>query len=71
MLVALSSLTFAKIDVIEAITMNVQAMEKTNRVSVQKVCVDGFLYIMAVSSSGMAITKAHSEKYNYSCENGK
>lgn len=70
-LAVLSTLTFAKIDVIEAISMNVQAMQKTDKVSIQKVCIDGFLYIMAVSSAGISITKAHTDNYNHSCVNGK
>ena len=75
-LVLLSTLMFAKIDITEAMTMNVQAMKYQSKVSLEKVCVDGKLFVLAVSSTGLSITQVLEYGYSFKalteveCKNG-
>jgi len=75
-LILLSTLMFAKIDVAEAISMNVHAMKYDSKVSLEKVCVGGKLFILAISSTGLSITQVFEYSYPHKvieetkCKNG-
>jgi len=76
-LVLLSTLVFAKVDVIEAVSARVNEMSYNDKVSYQEICVDGKLFISVIASSGVSITQVMEYDYSYqetsavSCKNGK
>ena len=71
-LVVLSTLVFAKIDVIEAMAMRVHEISPTSKISLQKVCVDGKLFVFAVTAEGASITQVWRRDGSIEvCKNGK